>query len=232
MELHHSATIITAEVIPLFIYDALAPKSARKAQDKYLSDFNTWSPRRFVQTVLRRQIVVPHCRGDARVPDQILDHFNRHTGAKSLSDVRAPQVVHCQVGARSLADSLPRSPGVVLHAPKRTADTYAVSHKTLDGSHSPCGQRRDAGLDALDGLIAYLRPRVAMTDYVDFRAHGLVIGSGIMESTCKQLVGQRLNGSGRQWSEGGAVAMSALIAQRINQSSDAFWASRPIHRAA
>ncbi len=89
-----------------------------------------------------------------------------------------------------------------------------------------------AGLDALDGLIAYLRPRVAITDYVSYRTHGLVIGSGIMESTCKQLVGQRLKGNGRQWSESGALAMTALIGQRINRSWDAFWASRPIHRAA
>ncbi len=88
------------------------------------------------------------------------------------------------------------------------------------------------GLDALDGLIAYLRPRVAITDYVDYRAHGLVIGSGIMESTCKQLVGQRLKGCGRQWSEPGALAMTALIAHRMNTSWNAFWASRPIHRAA
>jgi len=95
------------------------------------------------------------------------------------------------------------------------------------------GQPGDSvGLDALDGLIGYLRPRVAITDYVDYRARGLVIGSGIMESTCKQLVGQRLKGSGRQWSEDGALAMTALIGQRINRSWEAFWASRPIHRAA
>jgi len=87
-------------------------------------------------------------------------------------------------------------------------------------------------LEALEGLIAYLRPRVAITDYVDYQARGLTIGSGIMESTCKQLVGQRLKGNGRQWSEGGAVAMTALIGQRINRSWDVFWASRPIHRAA
>jgi hypothetical protein len=88
------------------------------------------------------------------------------------------------------------------------------------------------GLDALDGLMAYLRPRVSITDYVEYRARGLIMGSGMMESTCKQLVGQRLKGSGRQWSEGGALAMTALIGQRINRSWDDFWASRPIHRAA
>ncbi|MEK7757408.1 MAG: ISKra4 family transposase, partial [Planctomycetota bacterium] len=83
---------------------------------------------------------------------------------------------------------------------------------------------------AIDDLIGYLEPRRAITDYVEYRAKGFAIGSGIMESTCKQLVGARLKGSGRQWSEAGAVAMAALIAQRINSSWDAFWASRPLHR--
>ena len=106
----------------------------------------------------------------------------------------------------------------------RYLDRCRRSHASKPGGSSR--------IDGLDGLIAYLRPRVAITDYVDYRANGLVIGSGIMESTCQQLVGRRLKGSRRQWSEGGALAMTALIGQRLNGSWDAFWASRPIHRAA
>ena len=89
-----------------------------------------------------------------------------------------------------------------------------------------------AGLEGLDSLIGYLRPRLAITDYVDYRERGWVIGSGIMESTCKQLVTKRLKGSGRQWSESGALAMTALISQRLNRTWDAFWSSRPLQRAA
>jgi hypothetical protein len=85
---------------------------------------------------------------------------------------------------------------------------------------------------AMDALINYVQPRLAITDYVDYRAAGYVIGSGMMESTCKQLVGQRLKGSGMQWSETGALAMTALIAHRLNGTWDAFWASRPLQRAA
>lgn len=77
-----------------------------------------------------------------------------------------------------------------------------------------------------------MRPRLAITDYVDYRAAGYVIGSGMMESTCKQLVTQRLKGTGMQWSEAGALAMTGLIAHRINGSWDRFWASRPLQRAA
>jgi hypothetical protein len=89
-----------------------------------------------------------------------------------------------------------------------------------------------AVLEALDALIGYLDPRRAITDYVEYREKGYVIGSGMMESTCKQLVATRLKGSGRQWSESGALAMAALIGKRINQQWDAFWDSRPLHRAA
>jgi hypothetical protein len=87
-------------------------------------------------------------------------------------------------------------------------------------------------VQALDGLMGYVEPRLAITDYVEYREKGCVIGSGMMESTCKQLVGRRLKGSGRQWSEAGAVAMAALIAQRINHTWERFWASRPLQRAA
>lgn len=92
--------------------------------------------------------------------------------------------------------------------------------------------RPAAEQSVLDGLIGYLRPRVTHTDYVDYRAAGYVIGSGMMESTCKQVVGQRLKGPGMQWSEAGAVAMAALVAHRLNSTWDRFWASRPLQRAA
>jgi len=92
---------------------------------------------------------------------------------------------------------------------------------------------REAGEQAiLDELIGYVRPRLAITDYVDYRAAGYVIGSGMMESTCKQLVTQRLKGTGMQWSEAGALAMTGLIAHRINGTWDRFWASRPLQRVA
>jgi hypothetical protein len=84
---------------------------------------------------------------------------------------------------------------------------------------------------ALDDLIAYIEPRVAFMDYYDYRAGEYVIGSGTMEATCKQIVGQRLKGSGRQWSEAGALAMATLISYRLNRDWEAFWATNPLRRA-
>ena len=92
--------------------------------------------------------------------------------------------------------------------------------------------RKDSDQVIIDELIGYVRPRLAITDYVEYRTAGYVIGSGMMESTCKQLVAQRLKGPGMQWSETGALAMTALIAHRINGTWDRFWTSRPLQRAA
>jgi len=92
--------------------------------------------------------------------------------------------------------------------------------------------RAASGRAIIDELLGYVRPRVAITDYVEYREAGYVIGSGMMESTCKQLVTQRLKGPGMQWSERGALAMTALIAHRINGTWDRFWASQPLQRAA
>jgi hypothetical protein len=39
-------------------------------------------------------------------------------------------------------------------------------------------------LKALDSRIEYVRPRLAIMDYVEYRAKGYVIGSGLMKSTC------------------------------------------------
>ena len=66
--------------------------------------------------------------------------------------------------------------------------------------------REDAAAQvALAELIGCLEPRVAFVEIYEYRAGDYVIGSGIMEATCKQVFGQRLKGSGRQWSAAGAV---------------------------
>ena len=90
----------------------------------------------------------------------------------------------------------------------------------------------DQTLEPLDHLMAYLEPRVPYTDYSAYRTNDFPIGSGMMESTCKHLVGLRLKGSGRQWQESGALAMTALNALRINGQWSHFWNTHPQSRAA
>jgi hypothetical protein len=47
-------------------------------------------------------------------------------------------------------------------------------------------------------------------DYPSYRARGMQIGSGTIESTCKHLVSARLKQAGMIWSEAGANALVAV----------------------
>ena len=53
--------------------------------------------------------------------------------------------------------------------------------------------------------IAYFVNNETRMDYARFRAAGYAIGSGTIESACKQIVAQRLRKSGAQWTVKGAV---------------------------
>lgn len=86
-------------------------------------------------------------------------------------------------------------------------------------------QRRGKKREALDALINYIQPRQEVTDYPRYRQQGWQIGTGMIESTAKQLVGLRLKGPGMQWTEPGALAMTALRAQSLNGHWHNFWAT-------
>jgi hypothetical protein len=53
--------------------------------------------------------------------------------------------------------------------------------------------------------LAYYGDNLERMRYAQFRAMGYFIGSGIIESGCKQIVTQRLKISGAQWNVDGAI---------------------------
>ena len=75
---------------------------------------------------------------------------------------------------------------------------------TTERSHWRCRKRK-----AVTQLMAYVQPRLDRTDDPTSLAHGWQIGSGMIESTAKQLVGLRLKGPGMHWSEPGALTVTA-----------------------
>lgn len=85
--------------------------------------------------------------------------------------------------------------------------------------------RRGGPRQAIEELIAYLSGKIHLTDYPTYRASGWQIGTGMIESTCKQLVGQRLKGPGMHWTESGAIAVTALRATLLNGKWQTFWNS-------
>ncbi len=127
--------------------------------------------------------------------------------------------------------------------PGDQAATSRWVHSCLDHLHDSggsgmlahlqrCKTAREQPAEALHVLINYLTPRLAITDYPKYRANGYIIGSGMMESSCKQIVERRLKSAGMQWSEQGALAMAALVSHQLNGTWNQFWAARPLQRAA
>lgn len=58
--------------------------------------------------------------------------------------------------------------------------------------------------------LHYFRKNRRRMRYPEFRARGLMIGSGPVEAACKIVINARLKGTGMRWSAGGADAMLAV----------------------
>jgi len=93
----------------------------------------------------------------------------------------------------------------------------------LDWLRPQIGPRRGAARQALEALQTYLIGQQDHLDYPTYRRCGWPIGTGRMESSCKQLVGMRLKGPGMHWTETGALAVTALKAIDLNGQWNIFW---------
>ncbi len=76
----------------------------------------------------------------------------------------------------------------------------------------------------LTNLYNYLDTHRDHIDYAKFKALGLPIGSGIVESTCKWLIQQRFKGVGMRWSEDGFNHLLHLRLAWVNGRFDDLFA--------
>ncbi len=118
-----------------------------------------------------------------------------------------------------------------------TADAAAWAREALTQLHDGCGlalidwlksrirAARGSRRTVLEALRDYLLTRQQETDYPACQQHGWPIGSGLIEATCKQLVGARLKGPGMHWTERGALAITALRAAELNGRWHQTWKS-------
>jgi hypothetical protein len=70
--------------------------------------------------------------------------------------------------------------------------------------------------DEIDTALGYFENNAPRMRYHWFRQCGLFVGSGIVESSCKTVIGQRLKQSGMHWTLSGA---DAIIALRCREAS-------------
>jgi hypothetical protein len=75
---------------------------------------------------------------------------------------------------------------------------------------------------------SYFGNNVHRMAYPEYLAEGWHIGSGVVESACKTVVGQRLKGAGMRWSEAGAHAVCHVRALYRSEKGQwqAFWERR------
>jgi hypothetical protein len=76
--------------------------------------------------------------------------------------------------------------------------------------------------------IHYLEKNTEYMRYAEFRAQGLFVGSGVVESGCKTLIGQRLKQSGMEWSVRGANAIISLRCILTSGRFEDYWESRAL----
>ncbi|HSL35737.1 MAG TPA: hypothetical protein VK883_02815 [Arthrobacter sp.] len=80
-----------------------------------------------------------------------------------------------------------------------------------------------AARDLQSTVLGYLEPRVEQMRYAAFRALGLPIGSGIVESANKHVVAARLKGTGMRWSEAAITPMLALCGALSSERWEEAW---------
>lgn len=78
---------------------------------------------------------------------------------------------------------------------------------------------------AADELLGYVGERKAMLRYAECDRHGWDVGSGPMESMCKQLT-RRLKGRGMRWDRPNIQAMAALECLYQSSQDTPYWKSQ------
>ena len=81
----------------------------------------------------------------------------------------------------------------------------------------------DTARDTLRTVYAYLERHHAHIDYAAYKALGLPLGSGMVESACKWLIQQRFKGVGMRWSEEGFNHLLHLRLAWVNGSFEALF---------
>ena len=86
--------------------------------------------------------------------------------------------------------------------------------------------RGHAGDQAADQCAGYVENNRSRMRYPAYRERGLLIGSGMVESSCRTLVGERLKCAGMRWSKAGANDVMALRSCVRSELYDDFWHHR------
>jgi hypothetical protein len=77
--------------------------------------------------------------------------------------------------------------------------------------------------DELDTALGYFQNNAPRMRCKWFRQCGLFAGSGVVEASCKAIIGQRLKSSGMHWTVSGASAIATLRCHQASCPEDRIW---------
>jgi len=103
-----------------------------------------------------------------------------------------------------------------------------LTRKLLDALKEQGKKHRGRKREAIDTLYRYISVNEEQMQYDVFRAHEYDIGSGMVESGCKHVVGKRLKQSGMIWSRAGSSATLALRVCWLNERWYELWRQKPL----
>ena len=147
-----------------------------------------------------------------RVEAVILDFYHVAEYLSEWAKVLYPDEAEAQDVAKAWCHRLKHEGGEVVLADLKGIDVSVRSATVVDAHRV---------------LLVYFGNQVHRMDYPSYRAKGWLIGSGPVEAACKQVVGQRMKGSGMRWGEAGADAVCHLRALFRSEKTqwDAYWTS-------
>jgi hypothetical protein len=118
------------------------------------------------------------------------------------------------------ADQRPR---LLADGPAPLLDALAAGLAQGPHPSAPAGPDGEAPAQALAREAAYFQTRAAQLDYAAFRRAGYPIGSGIVESGHRVVIGRRLKGAGRHWAPHHLNPLLVLRTAICNERWAASW---------
>ena len=132
-----------------------------------------------------------------RVDDVILDFFHAAEYLCDWSKVLHPDEAEAKAVGASWCHRLKHEGGSAVLVDLQTTDVSSRSESVREAHRV---------------VLTYFENQVHRMDYPRYREKGWPIGSGPVEAACKQVVNQRLKGTGMRWGEPGADAVCHLRA--------------------
>ena len=106
---------------------------------------------------------------------------------------------------------------------KRKTELWVGQAQQIATTIEMLAQQFPAHQTELKAEAGYFRNNQRRMKYQKFREEGYPIGSGTVESGCKQLVTMRMKGPGMRWSRSGAQHLLALRAAYLSHNWDDAW---------